>query len=110
MIIAHRSLKLRQRSTDIDVPVRIYAPESKDGDWTCHYEIGWPEGTRESYAGGIDAIQALHLALQKIGTEIYTSTHHEAKTLRWEKSGDGYGFPVPKNIRDLLEGNDDKYY
>jgi hypothetical protein len=73
MVIAHRSLKLRLGSSDIDVPVRVYASESEGADWTCRYEIGWPEGTRKSCAGGIGAIQALDLALQKIGTEIYTS-------------------------------------
>jgi len=110
MVIANRSLKLRLGSNDVEVPVRIYAPVANGVDWTCHYEIGWPEGTRKSYAAGIDAVQALHLAFQKIGVDIYTSRHHESKTLSWKKSGRGYGFPVPNNIRDLLEGDDAKYF
>jgi hypothetical protein len=109
MVIANRLLKLRLGSSDIDVPIRIYAPKANGIDWTCHYEIGWPEGTRKSYAAGIDAIQVLHLALQKIGVDVYTSKHHESKALSWEKPGRGYGFPVSKNIRDLLEGDDAKY-
>lgn len=38
--------------------------------------------------------------------ELYVSPHHLAGDLKWEKSGDGYGFPVPKNGRDMLIGAD----
>jgi len=54
-------------------------------------------------------VQALELALKMIGSEIYTSEYHKAKMLTWEKPGNGYGFPVPQNMRDLLEGDDAKY-
>jgi hypothetical protein len=29
--------------------------------------------------------------------------------LVWEAPGQGYGFPVPNNIRDLLVGEDKKF-
>lgn len=109
MVIANRVLRLRLGSNDIDVPIRIYAPEANGVDWTCRYEIDWPEGAKKSYAAGVDAVQALHLALQKIGADIYTSKHHELKALSWARPGGGYGFPVSKKICDLLEGDDAKY-
>jgi hypothetical protein len=108
-IIASRTLKLRQGDVDIDVPVRIYAPEHKGVDWSCSYAIDWPEGTRKFTIYGIDSVQAIELALKMIGSEIYTSEYHKAKMLTWEKPGKGYGFPVPQNMRDLLEGDDAKY-
>ena len=109
MIIASRSLRLRQGSTDIQVPVRIFAPENNNTDWTCEYEIGWPDGTRKFAARGADSVQALLLALNMVGSELYTSDHHKAGNLIALDSWKGYGFPVPKNLRDLLQGDDAKF-
>jgi uncharacterized protein DUF6968 len=49
------------------------------------------------------------LALQRIGTDLYTSNEHLEGRLRWEKAGDGYGFPVPKNLRGVLVGLDKEF-
>jgi hypothetical protein len=57
-------------------------------------------------AMGVDAVQALELALKMIGALIYTSDHHAAGNLMWEAQGKGYGFPVSRTIRDLLVGDD----
>jgi len=75
----------------------------------CEYEIDWPEGTRKFAAHGDDSVQAIELALKMIGAEIYASDYHKSKMLRWEKSGQGYGFPVARTLRDLLEGDDAEY-
>ena len=109
MIIARRVLQLQQDGGSVPVEVRIFAPQPDQSAWSCRYEIDWPDGTRKFAAGGFDAVQALELALKAIGSEIYTSEYHKSKMLMWEKPGQGYGFPVTKNIRDLLEGDDAKY-
>jgi hypothetical protein len=109
MLIATRMLKLKQENGDADVGVRIFAPRPDGNHWSCPYEIDWPEGTRKFAAHGVDSVQALELALKMIGSEIYTSDYHKSKMLMWEKPGQGYGFPVSKNIRDLLEGDDAEY-
>ena len=75
----------------------------------CEYEIDWPEGTRKFAAHGVDSVQAIELALKMIGAEIYASDYHKSKMLRWEKPGQGYGFPVARTLRDLLEGDDAEY-
>ena len=72
----------------------------------CRYEIGWPGQTRVSFAAGVDPVQAIYLMLQKIGMELYGSPYHASGDLKREKAGDGYGFPVPGNGRDLLIGSD----
>jgi hypothetical protein len=72
-------------------------------------EIDWPEGTLEAAAVGVDAVQALDLALRMVGTQIYASDHHASGKLRWLEPGKGYGFPVTKGIRDLLVGDDKKF-
>jgi hypothetical protein len=114
MIIANRSLHLQQGMRKVEVPVRVFAPEADGGAWSCTYEIGWPGDTRRSSAIGSDSMQALMTALHKIGTEIYTSDFHKSGVLRWDNSKDkhawkGYGFPVSKNLRDRLIGDDAKY-
>ena len=59
--------------------------------------------------GGVDSAQALVLALQMIGAEIYSSDYHKSGNLFWERHGDGYGFPVVPTLRDLLRGSDLNY-
>jgi hypothetical protein len=60
------------------VPVRLFQPENDEGMWICRYEIDWPSEKRSYFAGGVDSSQALILALQMIGAELYASAHHKA--------------------------------
>jgi hypothetical protein len=106
MIIATRQLTLRDGDAIREIPVCIHAPEKAEVDWICRYEIGWPAGKVERWAGGVDAVQALISALHIIGAELYTSTQHESDQLVWLSPNRGYGFPVAQSIRDLLVGED----
>jgi hypothetical protein len=111
MIIATRTLKYRRGGAVADVPVNIHAPErSVRGDWSCRYEIGWPEGVRAMEAAGIDSMQALVSALQMIGGEIYASSYHKAGALYVDEPGKGYGFPVAPGLRDSVVGDDRIYF
>lgn len=109
MVIANRVLKLRQKERDAEVAVRVLAPRREDKQWSCEYEIDWPDGTRKGTSHGFDSVQALLLALNMVGSELYTSDYHKAGNLASSDSWKGYGFPVPNNIRDLLIGDDAKY-
>lgn len=93
-----------------EIPVRVFAPAPDDGAWWCRFTIGWPDGELARKAGGIDAIQALDLALKMIGANLYTSDLHEAGRLVWLEAGRPYGFPVPDTIRDLLIGDDARLF
>jgi hypothetical protein len=107
MVIATRVLKLRQGPGEIPVPIRVFAPEQRESDWACRFEIDWPDETFTLHAMGVDAVQAMELALKMIGASIYGSDHHAAGDLMWLEPGKGYGFPVSHNIRDLLIGDDE---
>ena len=109
MIIVKRVLVLRRRNGNVCIPVSIRVPERKEDHWICRYEIGWPEGKAKRWSGGVDAVQALELTLKMIGAEVNTHRHAKAGRLQWLEPGKGYGFPVSKNIRDLLIGDDRKY-
>jgi hypothetical protein len=111
MLIATRSLKVRQGDSESDIPVRLFQPEAEEGrGWGCRFEIEWPDRTISMIARGFDSIQALEIALQLIGVQLYTSSYHDAGQLIFEKPGGGYGFPVPRNMRDLLIGDDTKQF
>jgi hypothetical protein len=109
MIIADRLLKLRDGQTDAALGVRVFLPERDQRAWSTRYEIDWPEGTRKGAAIGIDSVQSLLFALKMIGAEIYTSDYHKSGKLKWSETGQGYGFPVPQNLRDILQGDDAKF-
>jgi hypothetical protein len=108
MQIAHRQLAISSASGDREVPIRLFEPEESDGARICRYEIDWPCRKQSGFAAGIDSIQALVLAPQKIGVDIYTSSYHEAGSLKWFEPAQGYGFPITHNLRDLLIGDDVK--
>lgn len=109
MMIASRVLKLRKGNNDIEIPIRIFVPKKEAVDWSCRVEIGWPDETLAMDVMGIDAVQALDLALKMAGAQIYGSDHHLSGKLAWLEPGQGYGLPVPNNLRDLLVGDDAKY-
>ena len=111
MLIASRILKLRSEDNDTDVAAHVYAPEREEetGAWGCRYEVDWPDKRSVKTIFGFDSVQALVLALQTIGAEIYSSNYHEAGQLFLDKPGTGYGFPVVPTYRDLLQGDDAKY-
>ena len=110
MIIAERLLMLRRDGGEIKIPIEIHAPEKVRAEWRCRFVIGWPDGKAKRWGSGSDAVQSLLIAMQMIGAEIYTSSHHEAGRLYWFSPGRGYGFPVTNNIRDLLVGDDKEFF
>lgn len=110
MLIATRLLKVRRSEGEVDLPIRIFAPEGNGKSWGCKYEIEWPDGLETMTAWGSDSVQAIVVALQMIGAGLYTSNYHKAGALSLEGPGRGYGFPVPSNISDLLEGDDASFF
>ncbi|MGQ3357354.1 MAG: DUF6968 family protein [Phreatobacter sp.] len=109
MLIGMRVLTLRTDTGDVPVAVRLFQPIDEEDAWRCRYEIGWPDALRESAAWGADALQALHLAMQKIAVDLYGSDAHREGRLSWPGQGAGYGFPMPKSGRDLLVGCDKEF-
>ncbi|MBS0248100.1 MAG: hypothetical protein JSR61_15915 [Proteobacteria bacterium] len=110
MLVASRTLKLKSGDAVVDVPVELFVPvQETDGAWKCDTTIGWPDGVSRKSTFGVDSMRSLVLALQMIGTELHASAAHKSGTLFWDKPGNGYGFPVMPNMRDLLTGDDAKY-
>lgn len=110
MLVAKRDLHYTSESGNVTVvSVCLFAPEGSDKHWWCRYSIDWPDGVQTGSGHGVDPMQALHLTLQIIGSQIYFSDYHKTGRLYFERPGTGYGFPVPKNARDLLVGDDKRF-
>jgi hypothetical protein len=111
MTVARRALWFRdEASRTVPLEIRIHAPVLVDGHWLCAYEIDWPEGTKRMEAAGFDSVQALLIAMQMIGAELYTSSYHAEGRLIFDKPGNGYGFPVVPTLRDRLVGDDARFF
>jgi len=95
-------------TVSMPIPMTPYDPSSPH--WECHYEINWPEGRINSWAGGNDALHALAIAESKIAMEIYMSKYHHEQTMWWMKPWVGYGFALPKGARDLMIGDDQRFF
>jgi hypothetical protein len=72
-IIAERRLRVTGRP-ELDVRVRLGTPrpltDAPYGDYYCPYQIVGVGNEKVRYAGGVDAIQALELALHILPTEL----------------------------------------
>jgi hypothetical protein len=116
MIIATRVLTVKTKAgAEKPVALRLFAPTQVGNVWDCRYEIefpedGWAAETIKSHAQGTDAMQALQLAMQKMGVELHFTSYHKERTMRWGEGWVGYGFAVDKEARDLLIGDDAKFY
>jgi hypothetical protein len=109
MIIAERNLFIRGAGTPDRILVTIAMPTQTENAWACRYRIGWPSGERSSEVFGFDSMQALLHAMQAVGAELYSSEAHSSGRLFWTDEDDGYGFPIPKILRDKLNKGDADY-
>lgn len=83
-----------------DMRIELHAPERLDRDFACAYRIEGPRTRKRGRVLGVDGIQALQLALERIGADLRASAEFEAGPLRWLDM-DEPGFPLPATIADL---------
>ena len=94
-VIAARQLSLVSGGS---VVVRIGAPRPfPEGDNSyCPFEILGLSPEVKSWAGGVDDIQSLQLALDKIGIILASRNRDAEDRLYWLTEGDpDLGFPMP---------------
>ncbi len=103
-VIATRELDIADSRAKVIVGIGAPKKFPDSSDYYCPYEIRGLGNDKIRYAGGIDGIQALLLALQMVGAELYTSEEGKAGTLIWVGQHD-LGFPVPDSISDMIPGS-----
>jgi hypothetical protein len=102
--IAMRSLELAGEILG-EVTVGIRHPLPDRGAYKCEYQIVGIGSGKVRYAMGADSMQALILALQAIGGDLYTSEAAKEGRLTWSSSPN-LGFPVPDVIADLVPNDE----
>ncbi|MGH6840622.1 MAG: DUF6968 family protein [Methylocella sp.] len=98
-IIAQRVLKILKSPT-AEVTVSIGRPFLDGQDFKCEYTIEWPEHKQHAYSMGIDAIQALMLALQRLAADVSFSDYAKSKQLVWLEPEGGFGLPLPPDLTE----------
>ena len=66
----------------------------------CPYQILGIGDEKVHSAAGVDAVQALQLAMEMVGAELYFKLNRQCdRRLRWEAGIEGdLGFPVPAHL------------
>ena len=89
------------------IRITIGAPQfiSEKYGFFCPYKIwGFGDDKLRRAAGGLDAVHAIQLVLQKIATEIHILNEANGNALRWEGGEDGdTGFPMSEDVRAIME-------
>ncbi len=98
-VIANREFTfIRNGQEPVQVELLMGRPEKfpDHTDYYCPYQI---KGLRQENAvaiGGVDAFQAMQLALNTIGVELEVRAKESGGELCWGAGGNGYlGFPDP---------------
>jgi hypothetical protein len=77
--------------------VLVYAPIEDGPDYRCNYEIREADQlVRQSSAFGIDSLQTLVLAMQKLGADLAHSEYAKSGRLFWNDQSDDLGLLPPK--------------
>ena len=95
-VIATRMLHLiGEAAKEIRVLIGKPRPFPAGRDFYCPYQITGLGDEKVRYAGGIDAVQALQLAMRMIACDLGLLNESSGRKLRWEgdESGD-LGFPT----------------
>jgi hypothetical protein len=94
-VIAERRLRVAGKP-ELDVRVRIGAPrpfpDDPQANYYCPYQVTGLRSSKVRYMGGVDAVQALELAIHILPTEL-DALRQEYPGLGWVDASDGdYGF------------------
>ena len=65
MLVVTHELFVKSQPADVRIEIRVYQPIQFEKDWGCRYEIDWPEGSKVRIPYGLDALQALVIALER---------------------------------------------
>jgi hypothetical protein len=62
---------------------RFDRPVSDGQDFSCRYEIAWPDGPRSREVWGVDSVQSLLLAMQTAHGDLLLHRERDGHDVRW---------------------------
>ena len=72
---------------------RFYCPVFDGQDFSCRYDITWPDGPRSRNVVGVDSIQALLLAMQAMHSDLILRRERDGLDVKW-LDGTELGLPL----------------
>ena len=67
-----------------EVECRFFQPEEDGADSVCRFEIDWPqEGARSRSVYGVDAVQALTLAMKVAHAQLLAARERDRRVVTW---------------------------
>lgn len=70
-------------------------------DYKCEFQIYGLGSSKVYYAMGVDEIQAVYLALMRLGSILYASDEYRAGLLKWFTNSD-LGLPMPAGANGYI--------
>jgi len=87
-----------------NVECRFYQPTQDGTDFSCRYTINLLGKTKERRGYGVDAIQALLLAMKKAHVDLLVLRDQKCLRVEW-LDDENLGLPLDEGIRDLSPKN-----
>lgn len=87
-----------------NVECRFFQPQEDGGDYLCRYIIDFPDKPRKSQGYGVDAVQALLLAMKKAHVELLVMRDKVGRRIEWLDQ-ENLGLPLDEVVRDLSPKN-----
>jgi len=86
----------------VRVSIGMPRPDDISNNYFCPIEIVGPITNSRTLVGGVDAVQALWLALEMAGMQLLITEERKAGKLTWLDHLD-LGFPLPSRLEYLRE-------
>ena len=84
------------------VRLQIFSPTPHSADARCAFKLVGPQGEIDGHAFGVDAVQALQLALQKAHIMLLSDSAYAS--VRWLDQQDlGLPLPIGLTVDDVLQ-------
>ena len=99
-VIARRTFDCGENNVMLEIGAP-YPMNNNQPDCWCPYRISGLGPSTVKRSGGVDAVQALYLALQMAATDLYCSDAARQKILQWVGQRN-LGLPYSREIADLV--------
>tara|TARA_R110001606_G_scaffold97275_1_gene215035 strand:+ start:213 stop:536 length:324 start_codon:yes stop_codon:yes gene_type:complete len=97
-VFVEREVECATDSGSVKGFIRVFKPMPDQNDWRCDYALKWADFEKRFYAMGVDAFQALQLAMSIVPAHVGMSADFKAGRLRFLEE------PLTDmNLRDLFE-------
>lgn len=81
------------------VVCRFLRPVLDEGDYRCDIELDWPQSGIARHAYGVDEVQALLLAMQRVHLDLLTARENSGTDVAW-LGGRSLCLPIPAAARE----------